>query len=249
MYKLYYDESDWNVSSISPYGDGSGTIVKEPLTSIRIAVIGDYAVGKTSLIKRLCAGSEYSLSNAHKTTATVDLYTTMLNIENAKRKIKLEIYDTPSMDQYKANVTNFYQACHGAIIVYDTTEPYSFSNISRHLDDVRRTLPPCAELFLVGAKSDLTQERKVTFKEADIFATKNNLSLFETSSKTNSGVQEAFNRIGELIVERFEVGTFDPSTLIVPMYSNTKTQTGGEMDAVTTNRVVRPNWSLLCCWL
>jgi len=243
MYKLYYDESDWNTTSISPYGDGSGTIVREPLNSIRIAVLGDYAVGKTSLIKRLCLGEDFRIEQ-HKTTVSVDLYSTVLGIDNGSRKIKLEIYDTPSMDQYKANVGTFYQSCHGAAIVYDTTEPYSFSNIPQQVDNVRRCLPPYAELFLIGAKSDLTEERKVTFKEADIFATKNNLSLFETSSKTNSGVQGTFCRITESIVERFEIGTFDPSTLVVPALAN-KVQVNGEV----TRGIVRPNWSLMCCWL
>lgn len=133
----------------------------------------------------------------------------------------------------------------GAAIVYDTTEPYSFSNITQHIEAVRRSLPPYAELFLIGAKSDLTSERKVTFKEADIFATKNNLSLFETSSKTNSGVHEAFSRIAELIVERFEIGTFDPSTLVVPAFTD-KMQANSAEKTVT---ILRPNWSLLCCWL
>jgi len=244
MYKLYYDESDWNATNISPYGDGSSTIVREPLTTGRIGVLGYYAVGKTSLIKRLCLGDSFRLE-PHKTTVTVDLYSTTLTIDNATRKIKLEIYDTPSMDQYKANVHGFYQSCQGAAIVYDTTEPYSFSNIPQQIETLRRCLPPYAELFLIGAKNDLTSERKVTFKEADIFATKNNLSLFETSSKTNSGVEGTFRRITELIVERFEIGTFDPSTLVVPVFNpNAKSGTGEG-----TGGIIRPNWSLLCCWL
>lgn len=113
MYKLYYDESDWNVTNISPYGDGAGTIVREPLNSIRIAVLGDYAVGKSSLIKRLCGGDGFRLDTVHKTTVSVDLYSTTLSIQNGSRKVKLDIYDTPSMDQYKANVGTFYQTCHG----------------------------------------------------------------------------------------------------------------------------------------
>ena len=46
--------------------------------------------------------------------------------------------------------------------------------------------------LLIGNKSDLEEKRKVTFQEGKDFATSNGMQFMETSAKTASKVQEAF---------------------------------------------------------
>jgi len=259
MYKFYYDESDWSNSANTNRYEDEGSIVRQQphvkMNSIRLAVLGDYGVGKTALIRRFCHDE---FETAHETTTKLDLYSTTISVTSNKndRKVKVELYDTPGMDQYKENVGNFYHSCHAAILVYDTTEQYSFQNIPDRIASVRRSLPPYAELFMIGTKCDCSGEhRKVKFKEADIFATKNNLSLFETSAKSGSGLSDAFARIAESVLQRYEIGTFDPSSWIVPAASSNKGQPTGDNDnglTVDKSRIthgqVTLNWPFMCCW-
>lgn len=119
--------------------------------------------------------------------------------------------------------------------MYDVTETYSFKNIHQYLEKLRLQLPPDGEILLIGAKTDFTNERKISFKEADEYAAKRTLSLFEISSKSNINVQNALNELVQRIVDKRQIGTFDPSTMIIS-------------DSVEKSKT-SPLWSLFCCWV
>jgi Ras-related protein Rab-14 len=47
-------------------------------------------------------------------------------------------------------------------------------------------------VLIIGTKSDLDEEREVTFEEGQTYGNENDLTFLETSSKENKGVDEAF---------------------------------------------------------
>jgi Ras-related protein Rab-1A len=55
--------------------------------------------------------------------------------------------------------------------------------------------------LLIGNKSDLEEKRKVTFQEGKDFATSNGMQFMETSAKTASKVQEAFELLTQEIIK------------------------------------------------
>ena len=56
------------------------------------------------------------------------------------------------------------------------------------------------DIFVVGNKSDLFQQRQITAEEAKSYAEENGLLFFETSAKTAFNVTELFTEIGMLIL-------------------------------------------------
>jgi len=78
------------------------------------------------------------------------------------------------------------------------------------LTDARTLSNPDIVLILVGNKSDLDEEREVTFLEASRFAQENELMFLETSALTSDGVQEVFLKTARTILSKIYGGKFEP---------------------------------------
>lgn len=101
------------------------------------------------------------------------------------------------------------------MVVYDVSNPESFNNTQKWLQEIERYAGENVHKLLVGAKSDLP--RKVPTSDAkgipfwkshshsSEFADQLNLKFIETSSKTGENVFEAFSSLAITIAESLEV--------------------------------------------
>jgi len=210
--------------SISPNGNNSsfyrlhtsrmdksdGVIVNEPKLAenlFKIVIVGDYAVGKSCIVSRLC---DDFFRETHSTTVGIDYKVRTLLLPD-KRQVKMEIFDTAGLDKFRAIASNYYQNASGVVIVYDITDENSFEKVGNYLRELKYFIPPDAEILLIGNKADMVEEgeRRVQFEEADKYAAKMGLSIFEVSAKTGLNVEAAFLELAQKIHEKIEVGTFD----------------------------------------
>jgi len=95
--------------------------------------------------------------------------------------------------------------------VYDISNRESFKKLKKWLEDVRNSNDKLV-ILLVGNKSDLKAERKVSIEEGEEFAKANGMLFLETSSKTGVNVDAAFIKLSELVLEQIEEGILDPTT-------------------------------------
>lgn len=79
------------------------------------------------------------------------------------------------------------------------------------MSDARAQAGPDMVILLAGNKSDLQDQRDVTFLEASRLAQENNMLFLETSARTGDGVEEAFIMSSKMILTRMENGQFAPS--------------------------------------
>jgi small GTP-binding protein len=81
---------------------------------------------------------------------------------------------------------------HGVILVFDITNRKTFENLECWIDEFKEYLQAKTFVMLVGNKSDLAGERKVSVDEAEKFARKYSLKYEETSAKDHERVCEVF---------------------------------------------------------
>jgi GTPase SAR1 family protein len=103
-----------------------------------------------------------------------------------------------------------YRKAVGALLVYDVTKRFTFTDIQRWLSELRQYAEPDCIVMLVGNKFDLIEKnnrkREVTYEEAKAFAEENKLLFYETSALSSYKVNECFeDLLQEIYNERRKV--------------------------------------------
>ena len=123
-------------------------------------MIGDPGVGKSNLLLRY-AKNKFKFN----CQSTIGLeYTTMSMKFDDGVYVKAQIWDTAGQERYRAITNSYYRNAAGALMVYDTTNPISFENIQKWLQELRDHADPKISITLVGNKSDLKSLRAVKFE-------------------------------------------------------------------------------------
>ena len=162
-------------------------------------MLGDAAVGKTSLTLRYISG--FFLDDL-KLTIGVDFYSKTTNFKN--KKVKLQIWDFGGEQRFRFLLHQYCKGANAAFFLYDITNRLSLD----HLPDWTQIIREHAgdiPIMLIGSKVDLKEFRAVTREEGILAAKKYNLSTFiELSSKTGENVEKAFDVITETLFERYK---------------------------------------------
>ena len=168
---------------------------------LKIVLIGDSTVGKTSLLYRFIEGK---FIDSKLCTVCADFKTKLLKIDESTIA-KITIWDTAGQEKYKAITRNYYKDAHGIILIYDVTNKSSFKNLPVWLNDINNNnnLGEDISVILVGNKIDLPY-REISYEEGDDFAKKNSLLYIETSCKEGNGIEDVFQMITKDIFENNE---------------------------------------------
>ena len=102
---------------------------------------------------------------------------------------------------------NFYRNSEACILVFDLTVKDSFTNIDNWRKEFLTSLgpkdPDSFPFVLVGNKSDMKDDIKVTNEEIEAYCKEhNNMPYFATSAKEDIGLDETFNKVADLAYER-----------------------------------------------
>lgn len=160
------------------------------LQQFKLVLLGESAVGKSSLVLRFVKGQfhEYQESTigAAFLTQTVCLDDTT---------VKFEIWDTAGQERYHSLAPMYYRGAQAAIVVYDITNPDTFERAKSWVKELQRQARADIVIALAGNKSDLANRRMVEYEEASNYAEENSLLFMETSAKNANNVNEIFLEI------------------------------------------------------
>ncbi|MFX1541167.1 MAG: Rab family GTPase [Promethearchaeota archaeon] len=162
----------------------------------KVSLIGDYAVGKTSIIKRYLTNS---FDEGYKATlgAAISSFKTSV----ADSLVSLQVWDLAGQTSFRRVRVQYLFGTDFAIVVYDVTRKDTLDCVKEWVDDVKQGAPEVL-LFLVGNKVDLTDSRVVNRAEAEKVAKNlNMLGYIETSAKDGTNVKELFQTISKLLLE------------------------------------------------
>ena len=169
---------------------------------LKIVLLGDAAVGKTSLINMY---AHHKFTQDYKPTLGVSICVKEIKKENAQ--IRLVIWDIAGQEKYDLSRKMFYQGVVGALFVYDTTRHATIKNIeSKWLRDLNEYGEQDLAYILIGNKIDLQDARAVSSEEGTALANKIKASDFvETSAKYGDNVEKAFEKLVFQILKNEEI--------------------------------------------
>ncbi|KEY67182.1 hypothetical protein S7711_03042 [Stachybotrys chartarum IBT 7711] len=185
----------------------------KPSSSVKLVLLGEAAVGKSSLVLRF-VNNDFQ-ENKEPTIGAAFL-TQKCNLPT--RTIKFEIWDTAGQERFASLAPMYYRNAQAALVVYDLTKPTSLIKAKHWVAELQRQASPGIVIALVGNKLDLTNgpaptddneddgedsgdARKVSTEEAKTYAEEESLLFFETSAKTGHNVTEVFTAIANAIPE------------------------------------------------
>ena len=163
----------------------------------KIIVCGDWAVGKTSLIKRF---STNTFTNDYLTTIAVNIVTKETVVDGFH--VELMIWDTGGQERFSHLRKRYYQGAQGVIFAFDVTRPETYRAIEKRwipeVNDVIEGYIPT----IWATKVDLENQRVVSTTSGDRLARRLNAYFFETSSLTGTNVEKAFTSLSRRILSK-----------------------------------------------
>jgi len=160
-----------------------------PNKPIKVLLLGDAAVGKTSVLTRFSDGLFVSSTRA---TVGVDLKKSSVDLDgDGAQALHLQIWDTAGQEMFRSIIATYYRGAHGVMLMFDVTRAQTFEALPGWLEEVRTKAPEHAPVVLIGNKADCPG-RAVSFEEADEWASRHGMCYLETSAKTSLRINDAF---------------------------------------------------------
>lgn len=163
----------------------------------KILIIGNSSVGKTSFLFRY---ADDSFTSAFVSTVGIDFK--VKTVIRREKRMKLQIWDTAGQERYRTITTAYYRGAMGFILMYDVTNEESFNSVQDWVTQIKTYSWDNAQVILVGNKSDMENERVVTYDRGKQLADQLGLEFFETSAKENVNVKNVFERLVDIICDK-----------------------------------------------
>ena len=167
------------------------------IKSVKLIIVGESHVGKTSLIHQFIEGTFdegtiQTIGRGEKNLKEIPL--------KSGEKVYLEIWDTAGQERFRTLNKIFIKDAKIILLVYDITDKKSFDEIVTFwYKDIISQLDNCKNLVigLAGNKSDLYKKQEVDLIEAQEYAKSINAIFKETSAKNSDAVVEIFYELAE----------------------------------------------------
>jgi small GTP-binding protein len=166
--------------------------------SFKLIVIGDSGVGKSCLAIK---ATKDTFDTLYSPTIGFEFMTFFIKVEEVN--IKLQIWDTCGQEVYRSLINSFYHNSSLAFLVYAINDKISFNNLESWLNEIRTTSNPDVNIFIIGNKVDLENERAIPKDVGQGFADTHDAKLFiETSAKTGFNAQNILIEAAKLLYEQ-----------------------------------------------
>ncbi|TVU52261.1 MAG: GTP-binding protein [Arthrospira sp. PLM2.Bin9] len=170
--------------------------------SKKMCMVGDFSVGKTSLIRRFVDGQ---FSDQYLSTVGVKISRKAVDLPNVKPEeivnLQLLIWDIEGHTKFKAIAPSYLQGAGGVILVADLSRQETIERLIEHLN-LFLSVNPKGEVIVALNKADLVAEKdleKLT-KYVPEPVIEKALGIYPTSAKTGDYVDEIFQKLSYSMV-------------------------------------------------
>ena len=170
---------------------------------IKIALLGNEGVGKTSIISQLTE-SRYNA----KTNTTVGAMFINKEMTIDGKNYELQIWDTAGQERFRTIASIYFRDAHGIILVYDVTTRKSYDDLSFWFNEIYAKCEKSVIVTVLGNKCDM-QDNQITLEEAAKYSQSHKSKHLLVSAKTGQNIEEAFGVMLREIVSSevlFDIG-------------------------------------------
>ena len=163
--------------------------------SIKVVLVGESGVGKTSIISQFTSKK----FDAHRETSlSAQFISKTVEFKDIGKQIKFDIWDTVGQEKYRSLAKIFYKDARVIVFVYDITTDYSFNELKNYwYEETKANSDGTPILAVVGNKVDLYKDQKVSNNDGKEFAEKIGAIFQTTSAQSDSGISTLFDNIGK----------------------------------------------------
>ena len=151
-------------------------------------------MGKTCLLMRF---SENRFSPDHMPTIGIDFKIKMMVVK--ERRVKLQLWDTAGQERFQTITANYYRGSEGVLIVYDSTNAQTFTNVQNWLSQINENAEQGVLKILIANKMDAPNQ-EVTAEQGQALAREHKMEFFQTSAKTGENVDVMFDEIAQKVI-------------------------------------------------
>lgn len=187
---------------------------------LKVVVLGDASVGKTSVINRYC-NDHFSTD----TLATIGAGFFTHQVATPTGDVTLMVWDTAGEERFRSVTPSLLRGASGLVLVYDMQNRESFNSLYTYLgmflDVVNVTMMPVKPVLLLGNKADLGPS-VVPANAVETWAKDNEVEMkFDVSAKTGENVNDAFMELVDVIVRS---GVTPPAQVKLPKINDDEGQ-------------------------
>ncbi|XP_042624299.1 ras-related protein Rab-23-like [Cyprinus carpio] len=166
--------------------------------AIKVVVVGNGAVGKSSMIQRYCKGI---FTKDYKKTIGVDFLERQIIVNG--EDVRLMLWDTAGQEEFDAITKAYYRGAQACVLVFSTTDRESFEAISSWREKVEMEVGDIPTV-LVQNKIDLLDDTVIKNEEAEGLAKRLKLRFYRTSVKEDLNVNEVFKYLADKYLQRLK---------------------------------------------
>ncbi|XP_055374427.1 ras-related protein Rab-23 [Condylostylus longicornis] len=154
--------------------------------AIKVVIVGNGGVGKSSMIQRYCKGI---YTKDYKKTIGVDFLERQIEIDG--EDVRIMLWDTAGQEEFDAITKAYYRGAQACVLTFSTTDRNSFEAIK---DWKLKVENECGEVptVIVQNKIDLIEQAVITPEEAESLAMNLGCKLIRTSVKEDVNVASVF---------------------------------------------------------
>jgi small GTP-binding protein len=173
--------------------------------SKKLCLIGDFGVGKTSLIRRFV---DCQFRDQYLSTVGVKISRKLVELpqhEEQKFSLQLLIWDIEGHTKFKTIAPAYLQGAKGGIIVGDVTRPETVDRLSEHIQNFS-SINPQGFIAVALNKSDMLEDEKLNrLMQRTQFLEERVVATYATSAKTGKAVNHMFETLAPYLLERNEL--------------------------------------------
>ena len=172
--------------------------------SLKVIILGDSSVGKSSLINRIKHNKFQELPS----TLSIEYHSYIISVNNYT--LRMQLWDTAGQEKFNAIISNYYKGTDVGIFLYSIDNEKSFNNVEHWFKNLKENNENTLNI-LIGNKRDKENEeggRVVKYETAEKFAEDNKFYAFrEISCKSKEpdeldNILEIFDEIGKYFYEQ-----------------------------------------------